>query len=164
MKKTIVILTILMFCFSFSALALADTSTPKEVVQKVTEAAKLLKEKGKDAFPALKDKNGPFIWKGNYVFVLNFDGVVQAHPIVPKLEGRSLIKMKDPNGRLFIADMVRLAMSPSKQGWLEYRWPKPGSKKASQKSGFVMGVPEHRLLVCSGVWDMGPEEATAKAK
>jgi signal transduction histidine kinase len=164
MKKLVYLFWVFVFVIAFSGVAAAEVSTPKEVVAKVTEAVKLIEEKGEAAFDIIRDKKGPFMWKGNYLYVLSYDGVMLLHPIVPKLEGRNMTAIKDVKGKMFNAEMIKLAKSPAGQGWLVYYWPKPGAKQASQKAGFVKGVPGKDMFVGSGVWDMTAKEAEAQAK
>jgi cytochrome c len=164
MKQIFAVMTVLVLCLSFSSLALAEGATPKEVVAKVTEAVKLVEEKGEAAFDTIRDKNGPFVWGGTYLYVLSYDGIMLAHPFVPKLEGRNLLRQKDVKGKIFNAEMIKIAQSPAGQGWMSYYWPKPGAKEASPKAGFVMGVPSKNLFVGSGLYDITPEEAAAQAK
>jgi cytochrome c len=163
-KRIITVLCILALSISFSATAFAADATPKEVVQKVTEAVKLIQEKGEDAFKVIRDKNGPFVWGGTYLYVLSLEGVMLAHPVIPKLEGRQVARLKDAKGKLFNSEMLKIAKSPAGQGWMEYYWPKPGTKTPSQKAGFVMVVPGKNMFVGSGLYDIGPKEAAAQAK
>ena len=50
----------------------ADSATPDEVVSKCQEAAKFIRDNGIDAaIKNIGDKNGPFVWKDTYVFLMN---------------------------------------------------------------------------------------------
>jgi cytochrome c len=164
MKKLISLTCIFVFILALGGVASAEVSTPKEVVAKVAEAAKLLAEKGEAAFDTIRDKKGPYVWKDNYLYVFSNNSVILAHPFVPKLEGRNMTNVKDITGKLFNVEAAKIANSPEGKGWFGYYWPKPGAKKPSLKAGYVMGVPGRDMYVGSGIWDMTPEEAAEKAK
>ncbi|MCB2188131.1 MAG: cache domain-containing protein [Deltaproteobacteria bacterium] len=164
MKKLVSVVTTLAMVLAFAVLANAeDKATPKECVQKVQEAVKLIQDKGDAAFDTLRDKNGPFVWKDSYVFVMDFDGVMKVHPMNPKLEGRNLNMIKDSSGKMFNAEMVAVAKGPG-QGWVDYLWLKPGASQPSPKVSYIVGIPDKNLLVGAGVWDMTKAEAEKEAK
>ncbi|MFH1060604.1 MAG: cache domain-containing protein [Pseudomonadota bacterium] len=164
MKKLVTLATMLAMVLAFTAWAQAeDKATPKECVQKVQEAAKLIKEKGDAAFDALRDKKGAFVWKDSYVFVMDFEGIMKVHPMNPKLEGRNQNIIKDSNGKMFNAEMLATAKSPG-QGWVDYSWVKPGASTPSPKVSYIVGVPDKKLIVGAGVWDMTKAEAEKAAK
>jgi signal transduction histidine kinase len=164
LKKLVSIAMMAVMVLALAVLASAEEkATPKECVQKVQEAVKLLQEKGDAAYATIRDKSGPFVWKDSYVFVVNFDGFMQAHPMNPKLEGRKVDTIKDSNGKMFNAEMVAVAKSPG-QGWVDYSWLKPGETKPSPKVSYVMGVPGKNLVVGAGVWDVSKAEAEKTAK
>ena len=163
-KKWFSGLMILALCLGIWQVAHAEKATPQEVVQKVTEAANLIAEKGEEAFEVINDKNGPFVWKDTYCFVFDLNGAVVAHPIKPKLVGKNLMAMKDVKGKMFAAEFVSIAKSPEGKGWCEYWWPKPGEKKPSQKVSYIMKVPGKDYLVGAGIYDMSKAEAEAAAK
>ena len=70
-----------------------------------------------------------------YVFCLDDTGTNRAHGVNAKLVGKDLSKLKDANGNLFIADMVKTGQSGG--GWVDYTWPNPVSKKVENKSSLV---------------------------
>lgn len=164
MKKLVSIAMMAVMVLALAVWASAEEkATPKECVQKVQEAVKLIQEKGDAAYAVIRDKNGPLVWKDSYIFVVNFDGFMMAHPMNPKLEGRKVDTIKDSNGKMFNAEMVALAKSPG-QGWVEYSWLKPGENKPSPKVSYVMGVPGKDLVVGAGVWDVTKAEAEKAVK
>ena len=127
-----------------------EKATPAEVIQKVNEAIALVQEKGPEAaFKVFRDKNGPFVWKGSYLFVINFDGIMLMHPFVAKLEGKNHMNVKDVNGKLFNAESMALAKGPG-SGWVDYYWVKPGEKKASPKVSYVKTVPGKNMFIGAG--------------
>ena len=104
MKKIQVIIWYVIFGFCFSSIAVAgEKATIVELVQKVKEAVNLIQEKGDDAYPIIRDKSGPFVWKGCYLFVGDLEGKMLVHPMNRKLEGRNMMGSKDVKGKLFHA-------------------------------------------------------------
>lgn len=90
MKKTVLLLLSSIITLIFSTTGFCgDKATPKEVVAKVTEAVNLIAKKGEKAYPMIRDKNGPFVWKDTYVFVSTLDGRVLA-AFDQKFEGQKL--------------------------------------------------------------------------
>jgi signal transduction histidine kinase len=141
-----------------------EKATPAEVIQKVSEAVALVQEKGEEAaFTIFRDKNGPFVWKGSYLFVIDFDGIMLMHPIVSKLEGRNQLNVKDVNGKMFNAETLALAKGPG-SGWVDYYWVKPGEKKASPKVSYVKAVPGKNMLIGCGIYDISKAEAEKAGK
>ncbi|MBC7360087.1 MAG: cache domain-containing protein [Desulfacinum sp.] len=139
--------------------AQASEATPQEVVQKVTEAAQLVAEKGEAAFAEISDKNGRFVWKDSYCFAYDMTGTIVAHPIKPNLVGKNLMGMKDIKGKMFTAEFVSIAKSASGKGWSDYWWPKPGEKQPSLKVSYIMKVPGKDFFVGAGIYDVSKEEA-----
>ncbi len=164
MKKALVfLLMVVVATFALQHMAWADKATPKEIVQKVEEAAKLIAEKGEEAFGVINDKNGPFVWKDTYCFVFDMNGTIVAHPDKPGLIGKNLMNTKDVKGKIFAAEFVAIAKSPQGKGWSEYYWPKPGEKEPSLKVSYIAKVPGRDYLVGAGVYDLTKEEAEKAA-
>ena len=108
----------------------------------VDRAAELVREKGKDAFPALRDKTGPFVFMDTYVFVDDVNGVELVNPAQPSLEGKSLYDLTDMNGKFVAREYVDAAMKNG-TAWVDYVWYRPGDNTPAQKLTYVRRV-EHR--------------------
>ncbi len=154
MKKITVFLGcfILVICMCATAFA-ASKATEAECIAKCKEAAQWVKDKGLEA--TLKEVNNPkgaFVWKDTYVFAIDMQkGTVLAHPIKPKLIGKALLGIKDINGKMFIAEFIKVAKTKG-EGWVEYMWPKPGEKKPSPKKTYVYRVPGTNVVMAAGVY------------
>lgn len=158
MKKTFILGLFGIFTLIFASGAFGmEKSTPKEVVEKVQQAVKLIQEKGEDAYPMLRDKNGPFIWKDTYIFVGDMEGKLLVH-INPKLEGRNMMAAKDATGKLFHAEMINGLKNSPEGYWLEYQWVKPGEKSPSPKVSYHVLVPGTNVFAAAGVWDVTKAE------
>lgn len=126
------------------------------VVHMVKDAVQQIESRGEAAFPQLHDKTGPFFVKDAYVFVIDPQGKALVHPGHPNLEGRSLLDVKDPQGRTPIRDMLRVVETQG-SGWVDYMWPKPGEGVSTQKSTYVSKarLGDSWVLVGSGVYLAG---------
>ncbi len=133
---------------------LYDMHMEKEfAVDAVNDALSLIRTMGKDAFRILKDTSSEFVYKDTYVFVLDTLYNTFVNPADPSLEGRNQKDMKDANGKLFIQDIVKVAVDNG-QGWVDYLWPKPGTTKPVRKSSFVKKIiiKGDVLVVGTGVY------------
>ncbi len=154
MTKHLFTVTAIIFTIvCFSALAWAESATEEEVVAKCEQAAKLIQEKGIDmASQSIGDKGGPFVWKNTYVFLMDLDGKMIAHPIKPELTQRdNLLQVKDTDGKPLFVEFVEVAGSQGK-GWVNYMWPKPGEDKPAPKSSYIMRVQGTPYFVGAGIY------------
>ncbi|MCE5334310.1 MAG: cache domain-containing protein [Desulfobacteraceae bacterium] len=130
-----------------------ERATPKEVVQKVTEACDFLKEKGVAELQEFNQRDGRWVWKDSYVFVVDTDTVrVLAHPITPQLLGRTMIGLKDIKGNFFFIQFCEKVRKDG-EGWVEYWWPKPGQSTPSRKITYISHIPGTSLMAGAGVYD-----------
>ncbi|HLO77645.1 MAG TPA: cache domain-containing protein [Magnetospirillum sp.] len=86
-----------------------------------------------------------------YVWVNDLDGVMVMHPFAPQLVGRTILDLKDADGRTFFKEMIDLGRA-SGSGTVHYKWVKPGSSEPAAKVSFVKAVPEWKWLVGSGLY------------
>ena len=138
----------------FPALVSANqTATKDECIVKCHEAAALVNAKGlEEAIKVIGDPTGPFVWKDSYVFLMNLDGKMLAHPIQPELTTHDhLLLMTDPLDKALFVHFVNLARNVG-HGWVEYMWPRPGKTTPSKKITYIYRVPNHDLFVGAGVY------------
>jgi signal transduction histidine kinase len=126
------------------------------------DAAKFLNENG--FYPTvaeINNKEGKFVTKNTYVFLMDLEGHLLAHPFNPQYIGRKLIENKDTNGKLYIQDCIAIAKSKG-EGWTEYMHPTPeemkkptpwNEKKSSKKTNFVLRVPGKDYMVVAGFFE-----------
>jgi signal transduction histidine kinase len=154
MKKIGYGLVVFVMLFGMVAQAWAgEGATREEAISKCLEAAKLLQSKGIDAaIQTINDKQGPFVWKDTYVFLMDMDGKMLAHPIKPELTQRNdLVEVKDTAGKPLFLEFIELANSKG-QGWVDYMWPKPGQDKPVVKSSYIYRVPDTQYFVGAGIY------------
>lgn len=122
----------------------ADHGTRDEAKALAEKAATLLKDNPDKAFAAFDDKNGGFVDRDLYVFVLDKDGIFKAHGGKPVLVGKGGTAMKDVAGFAF----VKAFMDVKDAGWVDYKWPDiTDANKIKDKSTYVIKVGDYTLGV-----------------
>ncbi len=87
----------------------------------------------------------------NYFWINDLQPAMVMHPIKPSLNGADLSGSKDPDGKHLFQEMVQVARS-SGQGFVDYKWAKPGFDEPVDKISFVKLVPEWNWVVGSGLY------------
>ncbi len=147
MKKALSALVAVVGILS-AAVVLAEMATKEECIEKAKEAARMVNEKGLDAAVAeINRKDGKFVWKSSYVFLMDFNGTMLAHPMRPEMTGRNMSNMKDARGMSYIREFINVAKDKG-EGWVDY-W-MGSTSRASTKSSFIYRVPGKDLLVGAG--------------
>ncbi|WP_119422114.1 cache domain-containing protein [Desertibaculum subflavum] len=131
----------LVFAFSVFALAPAQAAggaSPDEAKAMAMKAAEFLKSNGKDkAFAVFNDKaNANFRDRDLYVFVVDNSGVTVSHGTNHALIGKSLLNIKDVDGKPFVQEMIAIKES----GWVDYKWQNPQTKAVEPKTSYVVRV------------------------
>jgi len=126
-------------------------TSESEVKTLVNDAKKFCQEVGQDeCFKVFSDKNGKFTKGSLYVFAIGYDGITRAHGGNAKLVGKNLMKVKDPSGNMLIQELIAIAKN-SGEGWFDYRWSHPISKKVAPKRSFVQAI-ENDIFIGSGYY------------
>ncbi len=155
MKRFSIAALILFAGLCVAASALAESATKDECVAKTKEAAQMVADKGLDAAIAeINKKDGKFVWKDTYVFLMDLDGKMLAHPMSPGLIGKNLLEMKDKGdpGKLLFKEFVEVAKGKG-EGWVDYMWANPGDPKPRKKLTYIYRVPGKDVFVGAGVWE-----------
>ncbi len=84
-----------------------------------------------------------------YVVVYDLSGRVLAHGQNPKMVGKDLIDLRDPDGKQFVKERVDLARSQGKF-WHDYKFTDPLTKKVLPKSTYCEKVDAS--AVCVGIY------------
>ena len=133
----------------------AQSATKDECVAKCKEAAQLVTDKGIDAAIAeINKKDGPFVWKDSYVFMMDLEGKMLAHPIRPDLIGKNLLETPDkgPDKKLFFKEFVGAGEVEGRGlGRLRVAQARRGS--ASKKLSYIYRVPGKDVFVGAGVYE-----------
>jgi signal transduction histidine kinase len=156
MKKAAIAMLGMLFGLSLAWTAVAaDKATKDECVAKSKEAAKLFNEKGEaEAIKAISDKQGKFVWKDTYVFMVDLDGKMLAHPMSPALIGKNVLDMKDKGepGKLLFKEFAEVAKGKG-EGWVDYMWMNPGDTSPRKKVTYVYRVPGKNAYVGAGIYE-----------
>jgi len=153
MQKILVALAISTLVFIASPAFAAEKATTEECVQKTHEAAAMINARGlEESIKLIGDPKGPFVWKDSYVFLMDMEGKMLAHPMQPELTRYKHVLLEtDSTGKAIFVHFVNIAREHG-QGWVDYMWPKPGKKSPSKKVTYIYKVPTKNLLVGAGVY------------
>jgi signal transduction histidine kinase len=105
----------------------------------VNRASTLIQQKGKEAFPLLRDKKGEFWFMDTYIFVDDGEGTEVVNAAQPILEGMNLMNLKDAHGNYAARDYIQTALKNG-SGWVDYYWYKPGNNEPAHKYTYVKKV------------------------
>jgi signal transduction histidine kinase len=156
MKKAAVVTLALLFGLFLAGTAVAaEKATKDECVAKTKEAGKMINEKGLDAsVKEINNKQGKFVWKDTYVFLVDLDGKMLAHPMSPGLVGTNVLDMKDKSdpGKFLFKDFASVAKGKG-EGWVDYMWTNPGDPKPRKKVTYVYRVPGKDMYVGAGIYE-----------
>lgn len=131
-------------------LAYADKAADTKAL--VEKGAGMFKAKGKAAaLKAINDPKGPFVKGELYIFAVDMNNKVLAHPMKQSLVGKDVSKVKDKKGKLLFAEFLDVAKGKG-AGWVEYMWPKPGAKDPSPKRSYIMKVPGELVYIGAGYY------------
>jgi signal transduction histidine kinase len=153
MKKNSAFVLVLTLLFLPTLLFARDGATREEVVIKCHEAASVFASKGlEELTKQISNPQGTFVWKDSYVFLMDLEGKMVAHPMQPELmKMKHVLLVTDPVGNAIFVHFVNLALS-SKSGWVEYLWPRPGQKTPTKKTTYIYRIPGQNYFVGSGIY------------
>jgi PAS domain S-box-containing protein len=88
---------------------------------------------------------------GNYFWISDMHPTMVMHPIAPELDGKDLTNYKDAQGKALFFDAVT-AVREHGQGFIRYRWPKPGGRNEGAVAGlsFVEGFEPWGWVIGTG--------------
>jgi cytochrome c len=124
---------------TFSQQAPPESEKSNQIVVLVNKAAALIDSKGKSAFSEFRKTGSEWFSGDIYLFSNDLKGMELFNAAFPKLDGTDVSGLKDPNGKLLVAEMIKVAQSKG-SGWVDYKWPKPGHSQPSQKWSYVKAV------------------------
>ena len=164
MRKVAGVALVVMASFVLAASVMAQSGIREECVTLCKDAAKFINEKGLDAAIAeIGNKEGKFVSKNTYVFLMDLEANRLAHPYASPKDPKiwNLFGQKDTTGKLFVQDYIAVAKTKG-EGWTEYMYPTPEElkkdtpfkeKKSSKKISFVYRVPGKELMVIAGYFE-----------
>jgi len=146
--KTLVTLITLFSFLALMGMAYAQC-TPDEAKAWVQKGKEFYKAQGKDkALVAFKDGKGEFVKGDLYIYVLDLNGMMLAHPKAD-LVGKDFTKVPDKDGKLFAVDMVKIAKEKG-SGWVDYKWENPATKAVDPKTVYFEKVDD--VIIAAGAY------------
>jgi signal transduction histidine kinase len=125
-------------------------SEKDQAVALVDKAAALAQAQGKEkALAEISTAKGQFDKGEIYVFAYDTQGVIVAHPKNPKLIGKNLLEVPDPDGKFFRKEIQEVAKTKG-TGWVDYKYTNPENKKVELKTTYLKKVGD--LIICCGVY------------
>lgn len=139
-------LSLMMTGFAFAA----EQGTPAEAEAMVKKAVAYIAANGPEKAYEEFTNGKTFKDRDLYVFAYDLNGKNLAHGANPKLVGKDLIGLKDPDGKLIIQVLVELSKTKGK-GWSEsFKFRNPVTEKMDDKVVYVERVGN--TFVGSGVY------------
>lgn len=87
----------------------------------------------------------------NYFWINDFSPTMIMHPIKPALIGKDVGSIKDPDGTPLFMNIVKVAREKG-QGFVPYKWAKPGVDKPVDKISFVKSFTPWQWIIGSGTY------------
>lgn len=135
MKKSLALFGATLLSLSINAQA-SDMGTVEEAKAMSESAAALVNNQGEAAFETFSAE-GDYKNKDLYVFCMDMEGKILSHAVKPDLVGKNLINFDKYGDKLFV-NMIEVASSEAGQGWVDYKWPYPGTEELKSKKSYVI--------------------------
>ncbi len=101
------------------------------------------------ALAEFSNPQGRFVRNKQYIFVLDFTGLMLAHGANQKYVGKNFYHIMDSNGKPFIKEIVDIA-NVDGYGHVEYRWVDPVTK--TDRAKIVYFEQADGIIICSGIY------------
>jgi signal transduction histidine kinase len=156
MKKVMIIFSVLLLTGLLGGAALAEEYANRaECVEMAKAAEAMLLEDRYAGIREIANPEGKFVWKDSYVFLMDMEGNMLAHPFIPQLTQKGpLFYVADKNKenpKMIFVEFVEIAQKNG-EGWISYMWPKPNSRDAVDKFTYIRRVGYTDLLVGAGFY------------
>jgi cytochrome c len=133
----------------------ATAGAPEKVLALVERAAVYIQAVGRDqGFADITRPDGGFTDGELYVFCTAADGMSLAHGGNPKLVGKHLADLRDPEGTPTTMGIVHVGLTQGR-GWFEYLWPNPQAGRIQRKVTFVLRIDD-QTVCASGYFKPDP--------
>ena len=115
-----------------------EASQDDEVIKLVKETRAGLEKNAEQTLDSILFAEHPYKNQNNpslYVFVLDTNLTVAAHPIMPHIVGENLKGKPDVKGKMFREEMLEKALKDGR-GWVDYHYFNPQTKHAARKISY----------------------------
>lgn len=151
-KLRILLAAVLAFGLMSGAAAAQTAKPTQDDAKAITlKAVELIAAKGLEEAAKTFNADGEFKFGEIYVNVIDLAGVWKVYPPRPAGAGQSVINVKDPDGKMVVQEIIKVANETS-EGWVEYRWLNPASNKIEPKVTYVKRVPGQDLIAYVGIY------------
>ena len=134
MKNLMILLIAAIFCLSSTVVRADDRDTAVALVKK---AVAFYKANGAEKFiEEASNSKGQFVQGAFYVFVMDKDAVMMAHPMNASLIGTPNAQLQDANGKFFTKEMMAVTQAKG-SGWVDYMFKNPKTNEIAAKSSYV---------------------------
>ncbi|MCB1931368.1 MAG: cache domain-containing protein [Candidatus Accumulibacter sp.] len=89
---------------------------------------------------------------GEYFFVLDTQHSFVMHAAKPALEGKNAADLRDPSGKLFVQELVSVAVGKEQGGIVEYSFAKAGSDKPVPKVSYAAQFKPWGWVIGTGIY------------
>jgi len=89
--------------------------------------------------------------ENEYFWINDLTPTMIMHPIKPELVGKNVADLRDPAGKQFMIEMLKVCREKG-EGSVEYSWPKPGFDKPVPKISYVRLYRPWGWIIGSGVY------------
>lgn len=116
-------------------------ATPEQAKALVDKALAHVKAVGPEkAYQDFNTPGGKFVDGELYIFAYDTQGTNLALGGNPKMAGKNLIDMKSADGKFVIKDFIEIVKAKG-EGWYDYKWSNPETKKIQDKTSYVKKIP-----------------------
>lgn len=132
-----------------------EHATRTEIIEMCKKAEELVKTNKDAGISEIADINGQFVWKDTYVFLMDFDGNMLAHPAIPQLMEKGplldLVDKDKENPKKIIVKFIEIAKNNG-EGWMWYKWTLPNSREVADKFTYIRRVGFTDMFVGAGIY------------
>jgi len=66
--------------------------------------------------------------------------------------GKTLLDLKDSDGKPFIREFIAVGQSSAGRGWVDYKWTNPVTKKVEAKTSYIVRLVGTDVVLGVGVY------------
>ena len=132
-------------------LAAADKPTAEQVHDLTLKAAAIVAKEGIERARERFHADGEFKWGEIYVNVIDRNGTWLIYPPHPRNEGKSVLNVRDAEGKLLVQEIIAIAESKG-EGWVEYHWLNPATNRIEPKMSYVKLIASRDAIAYIGLY------------
>ena len=133
-------------------MAAAFAATPEQAKTMVEKAIAYAKANGPEkAYKEFNTPGSPFFDGELYIFAYDMQGNNLALGANPKMTGKNLLELKTADGKFYVKDFIEIIKAKG-EGWYDYKWTNPETKKLQDKTSFIKKIPGADAFVGCGIY------------